>query len=116
MMRKKLGNLLMKRLMLILSCPSLNFIKAQVLLGMDFTNLKQYSLSKWFQLSQIALNRWALVDTEIYFMKRKCSTIKERMFCIYLLLTGPVEIPWNQKKKNQIFLSFNKKDTSSPEL
>ena len=38
------------------------FMTALILSGVDFTNLKQYSLSKWFQLSQMAVNRSSLVD------------------------------------------------------
>ena len=30
--------------------------------GIDFTNLKQYSLSKLFQLSKMAVNRYVLMD------------------------------------------------------
>ena len=32
------------------------FMKALILSDMNFTNLKQYSLSKWFHLYQMALN------------------------------------------------------------
>ena len=35
---------------------------ALILLGQDFPNLKQYSLSKLFQLSLILVNRFSFVD------------------------------------------------------
>ena len=46
-----------KKLELIHSCHSSSFYDGLDFGGMDFSNLKQYSLSKWFQLSQIAVNR-----------------------------------------------------------
>ena len=77
-----------------LCCPFLSFYDS-LLSGIDFTNLKPYSLSKWFQLSRKAVNKSSLVGLSLslslsfslVLLSLNFSPFLSLLFNVYFLLT-----------------------------
>ena len=77
-----------KNLEFIHNCPLQAFITALILSGKNFTNLKQYSLSKLFHLSQLAVNRSSVNGVFSQKIKKSSPGQVGRVFT-----NGPGSIP-----------------------